>query len=224
MSKRVSFPSKSQAQASGEIVEPQGEGRVPALVVVQEWWGLNDHIRSLLERFANEGFLALAPDLYHGKVTNNPDEAGKLMAALNWSQALDEIDGAASYLANHPRSNGKVGIVGFCMGGALTFAAAANTPAFAAAVPFYGVPKEADWSKVKAPVLAHFSKTDQWAKPEAAEAIKKAIESHGGTMRLELYDAEHAFMNDTRPDVYSPQNAKLAWDRTVAFLKEHLKA
>lgn len=224
MSKRVSFPSKSQAQVSGEIAEPQGTGRVPAVVVVQEWWGLNDHIRSLVDRFAQEGFLALAPDLYHGKSTQDREEAAKLKAALNWQQALDELDGAATFLANHPRSNGKVGIVGFCLGGALAFAAGAYTPIYAAVVPFYGVPSEADWSKLKAPVLAHFSKTDTWATPESAQAIKQAIESHGGSMRLELYDAEHAFMNDTRPQVYSPHNAQLAWERTVAFLREHLKA
>lgn len=222
MSKRISFQTKSQAMASGEIKEPKGKERVPAVLVIQEWWGLNDHIRSLLDRFAEAGFLALAPDLYHGTVATDPEEAGKLMNALDWPRALEEIDGAASYLEGHPRSNGKVGIVGFCMGGALTFAAAAHTPTFAAAVPFYGVPKEADWSKVKAPVLAHFCKTDQWATPEAAEKIKEAIEGQGGSMRLEIYAAEHAFMNDTRPDVYAPKEAALAWERTIEFLKGHL--
>lgn len=222
MSERVTFQSKSGAMASGEIALPSGAERAPAIVVIQEWWGLNDHIRSLLKRFAQAGFVALAPDLYHGTVTKDPNEAGKLMAALDWPRALDEIAGAASYLEAHPRSNGKVGIVGFCMGGALSFAAAAHTPTFSAAVPFYGVPKEADWSKLKAPVLAHFSKTDEWATPEAAQKVKKAIESHGGSMRLELYDAEHAFMNDTRPEVYAPKEAAKAWERTTEFLKEHL--
>lgn len=222
MSKRVTFQAKSGAMASGDLEEPKGSDRAPAVVVIQEWWGLNDHVRSLVHRLAQAGFVALAPDLYHGTVTKDPDQAGKLMAALDWPRALDEIDGAASYLEAHPRSNGKVGIIGFCMGGALTFAAAAHTPTFSAAVPFYGVPKQADWSKLKAPVLAHFSKTDQWATPQAAKDIKKAIESHGGSMRLEIYDAEHAFMNDTRPEVYAPKEAALAWERTIEFLKEHL--
>lgn len=222
MSKRVTFETKSGAVASGEIEEPKGSERAPAVVLIQEWWGLNDHIRSLLRRLAHEGFVALAPDLYHGTTTKDPNEAGKLMASLDWPRALDEIDAAASYLEGHPRSNGKVGIIGFCMGGALTFAAAAHTPTFSAAVPFYGVPKQADWSRLKAPVLAHFSKTDPWATPQAAKDIEKAIESHGGSMHLELYDAEHAFMNDTRPEVYAPKEAAKAWEKTIEFLKEHL--
>jgi carboxymethylenebutenolidase len=109
------------------------------------------------------------------------------------------------------------------MGGKLTFVAAAAIPEIAAAVPFYGVPSPAtDYSKVKAPILAHFAAHDDWAKPAAAEAIQKQLVARGQSMELHVYDAQHAFVNDTRPDVYSPDVAKLAWDRTIAFLKQHL--
>jgi carboxymethylenebutenolidase len=222
MSKRVTFSSKSGAQASGEIAEPEGSGKAPAVVLVQEWWGINDHIRSLLDRLAKAGFVAVAPDLFHGTVAKNADEASKLMSQLDWPRAIDEIAGAASFVEAHPRSNGKVGIMGFCMGGALTFASASQIPTFAAAVPFYGIPAQADWSKVKAPVMAHFAKRDELAKADVAEQIKKQIESHGGSMKLFVYDADHAFVNDTRPEVYAPKAAAEAWDRSIQFLKTHL--
>jgi carboxymethylenebutenolidase len=109
------------------------------------------------------------------------------------------------------------------MGGALTFAAAVNIPHLGAAVPFYGVPGDLDWARIKAPVLAHFAKRDDWAKPAAAEAIRDRLVAAGGTMELHVYDADHAFVNDTRPEVHHPENARLAWERSVAFLKDHLR-
>jgi carboxymethylenebutenolidase len=224
MAHKVTFPAKSGAPASGELVLPAGDGKHPAVVLIQEWWGLNDHIRSLLDRLAAAGFAALAPDLYHGEVTKDPGEAGKLMTALDTQAALDEIAGAVRYLAGHPRTSGKVGVMGFCMGGALSFAAAATIPELKAAVPFYGLPSSIpDYSEVKAPILAHFAARDEWAKPAGAEAIKKELEARGQPMELHVYDADHAFVNDTRPEVYNAAAAKLAWDRSVEFLKQHLR-
>jgi carboxymethylenebutenolidase len=224
MANRIEFKAKSGAAASGEIALPEGTGKAPCLVLVQEWWGVNDHIRSLADRFAKAGFLVLAPDLYHGKVTKDAGEAGAMMQALDGKQAMDDIAGAVAYLLAHERSNGKVGITGFCMGGAYSFAAASALPELAAAVPFYGIPplERLDFGKMKAPILTHVAKKDQWVTPERGQEIVEKINAAGGNARLELYDADHAFVNDTRPEVYAPEAAKLAWDRSVAFLHQHL--
>src|SRR5580704_1805627 len=133
MATKIDFTAKSGAASSGEIALPAGSGKAPGLVLVQEYWGVNDHIRSLADRFAAEGFVTLAPDLYHGKVTKDAGEAGRLMTELDGKRAMDDIAGAVAFLAAHPRVNGKVGIVGFCMGGAYTFAAASAVPELAAA-------------------------------------------------------------------------------------------
>jgi class I fructose-bisphosphate aldolase len=221
----VSFLARGGGSVDGELAVPEGEGQVPALVLIQEWWGLNDHIRSLLERMAAEGFLVLAPDLYHGKSTKDPEEAGRLMTELDTLRAVKEIGGGVDFLRTHERSNGKVGVLGFCMGGALTFASACHIEGLGAAVPFYGIPpaEKVDYGRVTAPILAHFASKDGWAQPERAKEIQKKIEAAGKTtMRLEIYEAEHAFMNDTRPEVYNAEAAALAWSRTVEFLKQHL--
>src|SRR5947209_1648560 len=123
MATKIEFKARSGAPASGEIALPGGSGKAPALVLVQEWFGVNDHIRSLADRFAAAGFLTLAVDLYHGQVTADGAEAAKLMTALDGKRAMDDIAGAVTALAAHPRSSGKVGITGFCLGGAYAFAA-----------------------------------------------------------------------------------------------------
>jgi carboxymethylenebutenolidase len=224
MATKIDFQAKGGAATSGEIALPEGSGKAPGLVLVQEYWGINDHIRSLADRFAKAGFLTLAPDLYHGKVTKNADEAAKLMAELDGKRAMEDIAGAVATLAAHPRGNGKVGIVGFCMGGAYAIAATSAIPELAAAVPFYGIPpaERMDFAKMKTPILAHVATRDGWVTVPRMEEIKKGIDAHQGSMRLEIYEADHAFMNDTRPDVFAPEAAKLAWERTLAFLHEHL--
>lgn len=223
MSSPITFTALDGSQVTGELALPAGDDKAPGLVLVQEWWGVNDHIRSLTDRFAAAGFVTLAPDLYHGKVATEAAEAQELMTALDGKRALADIAAATQQLLAHPRVSGKVGITGFCMGGAYAFVAATRIPEITAAAPFYGIPPagRADYAKAK-PIMAHFSATDQWATVAGAEAIKKEIEAAGGSMVLHVYNAEHAFMNDTRPDVYSPKDAKLAWDRTVTFLHEHL--
>jgi carboxymethylenebutenolidase len=221
---RVEFETRSGKKASGELAIPAGAGKAPSVVLIQEWWGVNDHIKSILSRLAADGFLALAPDLYHGKITKDPEEAGKLMTALDHEQALEEIEAAAMYLTGHERAGGRVGVMGFCMGGMLAFRSAERISDFSCAVPFYGAPPPDQYnvSKVRSPILAHFAGRDQWAKPEIAEAIQRNLTARGGTMTLHVYDADHAFANDTRPEVYSPENAKLAWDRSLAFLHQQL--
>jgi carboxymethylenebutenolidase len=209
--------------ATGEIALPAGDAKAPAVLLFQEWWGLNDHIRSILDRLAAEGFVALAPDLYDGKTTKDAGEAGKLMGALDWPKSLDRAKAAVAYLRAHPRSNGKVAVMGFCMGGALAFATASLVPDVQAVVPFYGIPDRTkfDLAAIKAPVLTHVATRDDWVKPEAAKAIAEDVAKAGGSMKVEVYEADHAFVNDTRPEVYNPDAAKLAWSRSIDFIKKH---
>ena len=224
MSKKTTFKAKSGADASGAISEATGEDRAPGIVVLQEYWGINDQIKSMTDRFAAAGFVVVAPDLYQGRVAKDAAEAGAMMQALDRTTALDVIAGAVAFLKSHPRCTGKVGVIGFCMGGAFAFSAACAIPDLDAVVPFYGVPdpSKVDYAKVNAPIQAHFSKTDAWATPAAAEAVKRQLEARGKTMELHLYDAGHAFMNDARPEAYDAPSAKLAWERAIAFLKKNL--
>jgi len=225
---KVTFKASSAipAEVGGELTEPSGTGEAPSLVLIQEWWGINDHIRSIADRLAKEGFLVVAPDLYHGKVAKDASEAGKLMTELDTLQAVQEIAGAAAFLKEHARGNGKVGVIGFCMGGALSFAAACHVEGLSAVVPFYGTPpaEKVDYAKVTAPILAHFAKNDDWATVAKAEEIKKQLDALGKPMQLEVYDAGHAFVNDTRPEAYDEKSAKLAWQRSIDFLKKNLSS
>jgi carboxymethylenebutenolidase len=188
----------------------------PGVIVVQEWWGINAQIEGVVQRWADEGFVALAPDLYHGKLAKTADEAGAMMKALDFPKAVGEIAAAVEWL--RPRTTGKVAVMGYCMGGALSFATAVNVRGLAAVVPFYGLPGDLDWSKVDAPVQAHFAQHDDWATIAGAEKIKAAVKV---PMELHTYDAQHAFCNEKRPEVYNAEACKLAWTRTVAFIKKH---
>lgn len=227
MAENVSFPSRKGDTAHGVIALPPGDARAPAVVLLQEWWGVNAHIRSLVDRLAAEGFVVLAPDLYHGQTTRDASEAQRLMTELKWSVALEEIAGAQEFLKRHPRSTGKVGVTGFCMGGAGALLTACNLPGLSAAVAFYGIPpaQYVDWKGAETPpIQCHFSSRDQWAKAESAAAIRDTLAARGREFELHVYDAEHAFVNDTRPEVYDPESARVAWDRMVAFFRKHLGA
>ncbi|MEZ4363588.1 MAG: dienelactone hydrolase family protein [Kofleriaceae bacterium] len=221
---RVDFPALPETfgPASGALVAPPGEERVPAVVLLQEYWGLNEHIQDLARRWAAEGFLVLAPDLYRGVLAEDATKAGELMSQLDRGRALADIAGAVAQLRAHPRCRGKVGVTGYCMGGAYALAAAARLPDLDAVIPFYGIPPQQDWSKITAPVQAHFAEHDGWAKPDAARAIQEAVRAGGGEMELFVYDAQHAFCNDTRPAVYAAEHAATAWQRSVAFFRKHL--
>jgi carboxymethylenebutenolidase len=223
MSTMVKFSSKS-GQLSGAIAEPAGTHHVGGVVVIQEWHGLNDQMKGKVDRFAKEGFLALCPDLYQGKVATSDQDAATLMNQLDWGHAVADIGATAAHLRGHARSNGKVGVLGFCMGGALAFAAALNVDGLACAVPFYGVPQIPldQLAKIKIPVQAHFAKKDEWAKASVAEEIQKKSRAAGGHMDLYVYDAGHAFMRETDASKYDAPSAKLAWERTLDFLRKHL--
>lgn len=228
----------SEGTASGTMVEvPSNGGTVPAylstppsghgpgLVVIQEWWGLVPHIKSVADRFAAEGFTAIAPDLYHGKETREPDEAGKMAMALRMDEAVRDMSGAVSYLlANEAATGEKVGVIGFCMGGGLALTLAATRPEVAGAVSFYGAPRDGfDASNVKGAVLMHVAGHDHFVTEEVAQNLEHALKDAGVETTLYYYpDTEHAFFNDDRPEVYNVAAASTAWERTLEFLRSTL--
>ena len=198
--------------------------RAPAVIVLHEWWGLNAHIESLVARLTAAGFVAWAPDLYHGFSTKDGAKAAEAMNALRFDQAIAEVQAAVAWLAHHPRTTGRTGLTGFCMGGAFTLYCAARIPDLSAATVFYGIPdpKLTDFRQIGCPVLAHFATRDAWASVARAEGVRDAVLSAGGSFELNVYEADHAFVNDTRPDVYAPEPAALAWKRTMEFFHQHL--
>jgi len=215
---RVTFPS-SAGDASGVLVTPEhsaGGGKPPGIVVLQEWWGVNEQIVGVAERYAEAGFVALVPDLYHGQLASDAEQAGRLMKALDSGKAVQEIAGAVALLRE--RSNGKVAVTGYCLGGALAFRSAVSVRGLAAVVPFYGLPPDLDWSQIDAPIQAHFATHDDWATVAGAQKIQAAVTV---AMELHVYDAQHAFANERRPEVHHAEAAKQAWGRALAFLRAH---
>ena len=211
--------------ARGYLSVPDS-GRGPGVVVIQEWWGLVPHIKDVADRFAREGFVALAPDLFHGEVARSPDEAGKLMMALNIARAEKDLRGAVEYLLSNDAAEGEsVGTVGFCMGGVLSLYAASKNSQVSACVVFYGIhPKvEPDFDNLRAPVLGLYAERDQFVPPQAVHALEQKLKEHGKQVEVHIYPGtDHAFFNDTRPEVYNADAAADAWHRTIQFLREHL--
>jgi carboxymethylenebutenolidase len=194
----------------------------PGFVVIQEWWGLNDQIKKTADRLAGAGYRALVPDLYRGKVTTANDEANHLMTNLNFSDAASQdIRGAVQYLK---QSSKKVAVGGFCMGGALTILSAVRVPEMDAGACFYGIPSldAADLQKVKIPLICHFANRDDWCTPAKVNELEAALKRSKSQFELYRYDAQHAFMNEARPQVYDAVSAKTAWERTLVFLEKAL--
>lgn len=194
------------------------------MVPVQEWWGLSDQIKGLCDRFALAGFDALAPDLYKGKVVpyHDTDSANKEMNSLDFMDATTQtVRGAAQYLS---RNGAKVGLTGFCLGGAVTIIGAVHVPELAAGVVFYGIPPEqaAKPADVKIPLQAHFANKDDWCTPELVSGFEKAMKAAGKSLELFRYDAEHAFVNEQRQAVHDREAAELAWGRATEFFRKHL--
>jgi carboxymethylenebutenolidase len=224
MSKHIEFTTKTGTY-SGELAEPEGTAKAGAVVVVHEWHGLSDEMRAKINRFAREGFIVLAPDLHHGKVATNDEEAKKLMSVFDFARAVGEIGSALEWIKKQPRSNGKVGVVGFSLGGALTFATSAAVPGISCAIPFYGVLETSrlDLDKVTAPIQAHFAPHDDWANPDRARQIQEALEARGKSMDLHIYEgAGHSFMREGDKTTYHETSAKKAWERALSFLHKHL--
>jgi carboxymethylenebutenolidase len=210
--------------ARGYLAEPEDTG--PGVVVLQEWWGLDDAVRRLVDRFAEEGFVAVAPDLFHGETTEQPDEAQQKMMAMNMDEAEKEMRGAVEYVTSHEKCNGTVGTVGFCLGGGLSIWAAAANPKVGAAVTYYYVMPHGkpDFSRIEAPVLGHFGTADDFISTDDSEALRQELRDAGVEAVFEYYDgAGHAFANDhNRLGTYHEGHARSAWGKTVDFLRRHL--
>lgn len=228
------------ADIRGEMVEFQSNGTLgmgylvrgpateqsqPGVIVIQEWWGLNDNIKEVADRFAAAGFVALAPDLYRGEKTEEPDEARKLAMALDMGRAVKDMIGAVNYLCGVP-GVGRIGAVGFCMGGTLSLWLASMTPRVGAAVSFYGGRTlNADTvAKIGGGVLAFYGGQDEGIPPETIAEQRAAFEQAGISHEIVIYEqAGHAFFNDTRPDHFDPQAAADSWERTLAFFRHQLQ-
>jgi len=224
MGEMVQFPFAG-GTTGGYLAEPE-QGSGPGVIVIQEGWGLVDHIKEVCDRFAAEGFVALAPDMYHGKSTKSPDEAGKLMMALRIDEAERDLSAAVDYLETQDSTTSKkVGVVGFCMGGALALYAASKNSKIGACVIFYGIhPKvKPDLPNIHAPVLGNYGEKDKSVPPAVVHDLERQLKDLGKQVDMKIYkDADHAFFNDTRPEVYDAEASADAWQRTTAFLRKHL--
>jgi carboxymethylenebutenolidase len=222
MGETVTFRSNG-ATATGYLA---GDGG-PGVVVIQEWWGLVPHITDVADRFAAEGFTALAPDLYHGETSTEPDGAGKLMMALNLEQAAKDLSGAVDTLVERT-GRPKVGVVGYCMGGGLALVLACHRPdAVAAVAPYYGVipwpTAQPDWSALDAKVVGEYAENDDFAGPDAVRELEGQLRALGKDATLHIHEGcDHAFFNDTRPEVYRPDHAAEAFARTVDLFRTTL--
>jgi carboxymethylenebutenolidase len=223
-SEMVQFASNG-GKTEGYLSVPESGGGA-GVVVLQEWWGLVPHIKDVCDRFAAEGFVALAPDLYHGRAATSPDEAGKMMMALDIDETEKDLRGAIKFLIDHPSVAGdSVGTVGFCMGGALSLYAASKNEQVGACVVFYGVHPNVkpDLENLRAPVLGLFAERDSSVPPASVRDLERRLNELGKLNEMHIYpDADHAFFNDTRPEVYKPDAARDAWQRTINFFRANL--
>jgi carboxymethylenebutenolidase len=227
MGELVEFASNGGTDQGWLALPPSGRG--PGVIVIQEWWGLVPHIKDVAERLASEGFVALAPDFYHGQSTTEPDQAQKLAMELQFQQVTKDFAGAVHYLLAQPAVTSEgVGVIGFCMGGGLTLALAASEAATVrAAVPFYGgLPGPAgstDFSRSQAAFQGHYAEHDDWVGADGAQRIERELRAAGREAEFFTYPGtSHAFFNDSRPSVYNAAAAALAWSRTTAFLHAKL--
>ena len=224
MGEMVQFPSNGGNTDGYLSIPSSGSGK--AVVVIQEWWGLVDHIKDVCDRFASEGFVALAPDLFHGKTTKSPDEAGKLMMALRIDEAEKDLRGAAKYLLSHEfTASRSVGVVGFCMGGALSLYTATKNPDVGACVVFYGGHPNVkpDLPNLYAPMLGLYAERDGFVTPASVRELESKLKQLGKPVEVVIYpETDHAFFNDTRPEVYNAEAAADSWQRTIEFLRKYL--
>jgi carboxymethylenebutenolidase len=230
MGKTVNFKRPDGKSVSGYLAEPAAGAKAPGMVVIQEWWGMNDQIRGVADKLANAGYRALVPDLYRGKQALDANEAKHLMEGLNFADAAGEdIRGAVQYLK--ASGSAKAGVTGFCMGGALTVLSAVNVPEANAGVIWYGYPplQYVDASKIKMPLLGHWATQDQAFPISGVDALEKKLREANVKFDFHRYNCKHAFANETadhkKLDMlkYDPQAAEQAWQRTMEFLAKELK-
>lgn len=222
MGTSLSFTRPDGKTASGYFA-PAGAAHAPGVVVIQEWWGLQDQIRGVADRLALAGYNALAPDLYSGVIVpyHDREAAGRQMSSLDFLDATDQsVRGAAQFLAS---SGVKVAITGFCMGGAVTILAACRISEFACAVPFYGIPPDsvATPEDVKIPMQCHFANMDDWCAPDTVNKFEAELKAAGKDFELYRYDAEHGFANEQR-NPHSHGQAEIAWGRMLQYLKKRI--
>jgi carboxymethylenebutenolidase len=220
MGKIVEFSKPTGGSAKGYLAS--AEGAASGVIVIQEWWGLNDQICGVADRFARAGYNAIAPDLYDGRVTQDPDEANHMMSGLDFPGAVQDIRGAVQYL----KANGcsKVAVMGFCMGGALTIASAVHIPEMDAGVCYYGIPPKelAEPKDIKPPMQYHFATIDDWCTPDAVNALEEDLKAAGLGTDIYRYEAGHGFFNERRGDVYNAEASQQTWDRMMDFLSKNL--
>ncbi len=224
MGDMISFERPDGQQVPAYFAMPKNKVETaPGLVVVQEWWGINNQIRKTADCFAGAGFRTLVPDLFRGKVARDASEAKHLMNDLDWSGAREDIHGAVLHLQEG--GNKKAGVLGFCMGGALTLIAAASIQEVNASVCFYGIPPDeaADLTRIDAPLMCHFASDDDWCTPQVVSALEKKLKAGNVTFTLFRYEeTQHAFFNEDRPEVYDEDAAKESFERSLHFLKKTL--
>ena len=230
MGNAINYKRPDGQEVAGYLAEPLQGAKAPAIVVIQEWWGLNDQIRGVADKLAKEGYRALVPDLYRGKVALAANEAEHLMNGLNFGEAAgQDIRGAVQYLKGS--GSAKTGVTGFCMGGALTLLSAVNVPEMDAGVVWYGYPplEYIDASKIKVPLMAHWATHDQAFPIAKVDDLEKMLGAAKVGYEFHRYDCKHAFANETADSKnmdmlkYDPEAAELAWGRTMAFFAKHLR-
>jgi carboxymethylenebutenolidase len=228
MGEMVTFPSNG-GEAQGYLAVPDGR-QGPGIVVIEEWWGLNQQIKEVCDRYASEGFVALGPDVYGREVPiGEPDEAAQMMMALNVEQAAKDLSGAVDYLQEHDAvDGGGIGVTGFCAGGGLALWLATLRPdAVKAVVPYYGLipwpDAQPDYSKLQAVVQGHYAANDDFADPETVRHLEGELKGLGKDVEFFTYpDTDHAFTNHHRPDVFHEEHSETAWRRTIDFFRRNL--
>ena len=222
MMKTETLNLNASAGATTAYVALPEQGSAAAVILIQEYWGINDHIRDLAGRYAKEGYLCLAPDLYRGKLAKNPQEASQFMQSLPIEDGMEIIRQTISE-ARAKYNVQRFGITGYCMGGIFALRAACVIKELAAAAPFYGdIPEEDILKNLTVPTLFIAGERDSWINPEKVNKLREAARKYDLPLEVVSYDADHAFFNDTRPEVYDPEAAADAWRRVLDLFRTHL--
>jgi carboxymethylenebutenolidase len=219
----LNFDTGKGATTAYAAMPDETNGETKAVIIIQEWWGLNDHIKDIANRYAAEGFIAVAPDLYRGTLAKSSAEAADLMNNLELEDGLDTIDNVIR-TAQEKYGVAKFGITGFCMGGTYALQAICHLEGLGAAAPFYGdIPDETTLRGLKGPVIFFSGTKDKWINPEKVAELERIAKDNVLPVESVKYEADHAFFNDTRPEVYDAEAAKDAWAKVLAFFNENLK-
>lgn len=226
--REVSFSGKAGALRA-HVAEPSGGGVHPAVIVVQEWWGLDGHIKDIARRFATEGYFAVAPDLYSrqgNKVTNDPNVAGELMSGLAMADGIDDLLSTIGWIKTQKAANpAKIGVTGFCMGGSYATLLPCVSRDIKAAAPFYGeIPPDEKLRELNCPIFYAYGENDGWIQRADVDRLAAALKRFGKKGEVKVYaGCSHGFFNDTRKDVYNADAARDAWTRTLKLFEENLK-